>query len=151
MFLSLLGALKELADGNTEELGEQFSSALLEATDSARTKLHAMQAESPNTFKAAHTLLAFRHAVAEFYHKLHTYQDQGFFDAKLVEEVEFALEGRQRELEQYLTLDTGAMLLGLLSCNFCIKDHPIVGTYALDQGTKAGVEEEEVEDNLGGD
>ena len=87
MFLSLLGALKELADGNTEELGEQFSSALLEATDSARTKLHAMQAESPNTFKAAHTLLAFRHAVAEFYHKLHTYQDQGFFDAKLVEEL----------------------------------------------------------------
>ena len=60
---------------------------VLKATNRARTKLLALQAEAPNTFRAAHTMIAFRSTAAEFHHRLHAYQDQGFFDAKLVEEI----------------------------------------------------------------
>ena len=46
------------------------------SSDRLRTKLLGLQAEAPNTWKAAHTLLAFNAAAAEFGHRIHIYQDQ---------------------------------------------------------------------------
>ena len=46
------------------------------SSDRVRTKLLGLQAEAPNTWKAAHTLLAFNAAAAEFGHRIHIYQDQ---------------------------------------------------------------------------
>merc|ERR1712072_191217 len=92
-----------------------------------------MQAEAPNTFRAVHTMIAFRATAAEFHHRLHVYQDQGFFHEKLVDEVEYAMETRERELEQYVFLDSAQVMLGLITCNKFNADHPIVGTFEQDK------------------
>merc|ERR1712072_1166229 len=97
-----------------------------------------MQAEAPNTFRAVHTMIAFRATAAEFHHRLHVYQDQGFFHEKLVDEVEYAMETRERELEQYVFLDSAQMMLGLITCNKFNADHPIVGTFEQDKGDEQG-------------
>ena len=44
-----------------------------------------MQAESPNQFQAAHTLLAYRNLAAHFGHMVHEYEAQGFFDSAFVQ------------------------------------------------------------------
>ena len=55
---------------------QEFGNTLVASSDRLRTKLLGLQAEAPNTWKAAHTLLAFNAAAAEFGHRIHIYQDQ---------------------------------------------------------------------------
>ena len=133
ILFTLLTVLKDIADTDVHMLGSQFSSNILEATERIKIKLVALQAESPNTFKVIHTLLAFKATTAEFRHRLHTYQDQGFFDDKLVAQAQYVLQEREQEVEQYLALDFFQSVAGLLSINFCNQDHPVVATFRLDQ------------------
>jgi len=137
MMLAMLSVLKDLADADPSELGEEFGTTLLTSTDRLRTKLLGLQAEAPNTWKAVHTLIAFRTVVAEFVHRQHMYQDQGFFDDNLCDAAMFAIETHVQNVEQYLHMDYATVLLGMISCNVCTKDHPIVSTFQQD---KAGIE-----------
>jgi len=132
-FQSMLGILKDLADADPTELGEEFGNTLVASSDRLRTKLLGLQAEAPNTWKAAHTLLAFNAAAAEFGHRIHIYQDQGFFDESLVLAVQYAMESRQQEITQYIAMDYTTVILGLCSNNACDHDHPIVGTFMADK------------------
>jgi hypothetical protein len=95
-----------------------------------------LQAEAPNTWKAVHTLIAFRVCVAEFNHRLHMYQDQGFFDDTLSDAAMFVTESHVLNVEGYVHMDYAAVLLGLVTVNQCTKDHPIVTTFQQD---KAGI------------
>ena len=84
----------------------------------------APQAAAPNTFQAVHTLVAFKvHdlppsrlrvcltsicgqvVAAEFHHRVHMYQDQGFFTDILVAGANFAMEEREHELAQYFNVN----------------------------------------------
>ena len=90
----------------------------------------------PNTFKAVHTIIAFKVVASEFHHRVHMYQDQGFFEVScrllistrrsapnhrpwlqdnLVAAVEFAMETREQELDQYCNMDYIWIVLGLVS------------------------------------
>ena len=132
----MLSVLKDLADADPSELGEEFGTTLIASTDRLRTKLVGLQAEAPNTWKAVHTLIAFRVSVAEFNHRLHMYQDQGFFDDALSEAAMFVTESHVLNVEGYIHMDYAAVLLGLVTVNQCTKDHPIVTTFQQD---KAGI------------
>ena len=136
MMLAMLSVLKDLADSDPSELGEEFGTTLTSSTDRLRRKLLGLQAEAPNTWKAVHTLIAFRTTVAEFVHRMHMYQDQGFFDDALSDAAMFATETHASNIEQYLHMDTFAVLLGLITANQCTKDHPMVSTFQQD---KAGI------------
>jgi len=83
-----------------------------------------------------HTIIAFKVVASEFHHRVHMYQDQGFFEVSsrplistrrsapnhrpwlqdnLVAAVEFAMETREQELDQYCNMDYIWIVLGLVS------------------------------------
>jgi NhaP-type Na+/H+ or K+/H+ antiporter len=133
MFLVTLSALKDLADADTSELGDEFNATITNCTDRARTKLFQLQAEAPSTFKAAHSLIAFKVVAAEFHHRVHMYQDQGFFQENLVNAVEFAMDDREKELDQYVHMDYVWVMFGMCSAFKCLADHPVVCVFNNDK------------------
>ena len=137
MMLAMLSVLKDLADSDPSELGEEFGTTLVSSSDRLRVKLLGLQGEAPNTWKAVHTFLAFKTTVAEFGHRVHMYQDQGFFDEGLCAAVGFAIESHVQEVLQYLHMDYSTIVFSLLTANACTGDHPIVGTFKQD---KAGID-----------
>ena len=96
-----------------------------------------MQSLAPNTFRAVHTIIAFKVVAAEFHHRVHIYQDQGFFVDTLVSGAEYVMEGREQELAQYINIDPLVTALGVASQFICMKDHPVVFIYDQD---KAGID-----------
>eukprot|EP01043_Picozoa_sp_COSAG02_P061318 COSAG02_NODE_8216_length_2655_cov_1.480047_1_plen_277_part_00 len=133
MFLATLSALKDLADADTSDLGDEFNATITNCTDRARTKLFQLQAEAPSTFKAAHSLIAFKVVAAEFHHRVHMYQDQGFFQENLVNAVEFAMDDREKELDQYVHMDYVWVMFGMCSAFKCLADHPVVCVFNNDK------------------
>jgi NhaP-type Na+/H+ or K+/H+ antiporter len=133
MFLATLSALKDLADADTSELGDEFNATITNCTDRARTALFAYQAEAPSTFKAVHSLIAFKVVAAEFHHRVHMYQDQGFFQDNLVSAVELAMDDREQELDQYVHMDYVWVMFGFCSAFKCLQDHPVVCVFQNDK------------------
>ena len=137
MLLTLVGQLKQLSDVDLSELGENFGQNTKAACGRAKLKLAEMQSLAPNTFRAVHTIIAFKIVAAEFHHRVHIYQDQGFFVDTLVSGAEFVMEGREQELQQYINIDPLVTMLGIVSKFICMKDHPVVFIYSQDE---AGLE-----------
>jgi NhaP-type Na+/H+ or K+/H+ antiporter len=136
MMLAMLSVLKDLADADPSELGEEFGTTLVASTDRLRVKLIGLQAEAPNTWKAVHTLIAFKATVSEFTHRVHMYQDQGFFDDTLSDAAMFCTETHVQNIQQYLHMDYLTVVFSFITGNACTADHPIVGTFKQD---KAGI------------
>ena len=102
--------LVELADNPDEEVTSELGGLYINAADCCRKckqQLAELQVAAPNTYRAAHTLLAFGVVAAEFRHRVHVYQDQGFFNEVLVENAEFVMAGRSIELAQYFDFFPG--------------------------------------------
>jgi hypothetical protein len=137
MLLTLVGQLKQLTDVNLSELGDKFDANTTAACARAKVKLAEMQSLAPNTFRAVHTIIAFKVVAAEFHHRVHIYQDQGFFVDTLVSGAEFVMEGREQELAQYINMDPLVTALGVATQFICMKDHPVVFIYGQD---KSGIE-----------
>jgi hypothetical protein len=133
MFLTTLSALKDLADADTSELGQEFNKTITNCTDRMRTKLFSLQAEAPSTWKAVHSLIAFKVVAAEFHHRVHMYQDQGFFQDTLVNAVELAMDDREQELDQYVHMDYVWIVFGFCSAFKCLADHPVVAVFSNDK------------------
>ena len=133
MFLTTLSALKDLADADTSELGQEFNKTITNCTDRMRTKLFSLQAEAPSTWKAVHSLIAFKVVAAEFHHRVHMYQDQGFFQDTLVNAVELAMDDREQELDQYVHMDYVWIMFGFCSAFKCLADHPVVAVFSNDK------------------
>lgn len=140
MLLTLVGQLKQLSDVDLSELGEDFGTNTTAACARAKLKLAEMQSLAPNTFRAVHTIIAFKVVAAEFHHRVHIYQDQGFFVDTLVSGAEFVMEGREQELAQYINIDPLVTALGVATQFVCMKDHPVVFIYGQD---KSGIELQE--------
>jgi hypothetical protein len=133
MLLTLIDQLKQLGDVDMAGLGPDFGPNLIAANTRAKVKLASMQAAAPNTFQAVHTLVAFKVVAAEFHHRVHMYQDQGFFTDILVAGANFAMEEREHELAQYFNVDPLMTAIGLCSGFVLMKDHPVVFLYGKDK------------------
>ena len=110
MLLVLIEELVELADNPDEEVTSELGGLYINAADCCRKckqQLAELQVAAPNTYRAVHTLLAFGVVAAEFRHRVHVYQDQGFFNEVLVENAEFVMAGRSIELAQYFDFFPG--------------------------------------------
>ena len=119
MFLVLITELNDLAAGidnhddenghvaagagrqELMELGSSFTTNALQCLQRCQRKLAQMQLAAPNTFRTCHTLLGFNIVASEFHHRVHAYEDQGFFAADIVAAADSAMLGRQRELAQF--------------------------------------------------
>lgn len=133
MLLSLLEAWSTLDQIKTED-NEGFATAVADGLEKLKLKLAAMQLAYPNTFKAVHTQIAFKHVCSDYKHRLHSYVEQGFFTDEYASAVESIIKDRARGLDQYLHIDNLLSWAGLLTCNFLNKDHPVVSCASKDKG-----------------
>lgn len=133
MLLTLVGQLKQLSDVDLSDLGPAFGPNTKKACARAKIKLAEMQSLAPNTFSAVHTIIAFKVVAAEFHHRVHIYQDQGFFIDTLVSGAEYVMEGREQEVQQYVNIDPLVTMLGYVSKFVCMKDHPVVYMFERDK------------------
>jgi NhaP-type Na+/H+ or K+/H+ antiporter len=145
MLLTLVDQLKQLSDVDLTELGDEFADNISAACGRAKVKLAEMQSLAPNTFRAVHTLIGFKVIAAEFHHRVHMYQDQGFFIDTLVGGCEFVMEGREHELQRYFNIDPLLTMLGVCTQFVCMKDHPVVFLMNQDQTGVVGSPESKVE------
>jgi hypothetical protein len=132
MLFAILRVLNDFADVDASDIGDGFHSKVLNATGRCRRQLTDMQEEAPQVLKAAHTLVAFGVVTAEFRHRLHMYQDQGFFHEAVVDGVQSELENRRRELSRYVHVDSFWGILGFLTCWKFQGDHPVVAVVKQD-------------------
>lgn len=126
-FIEQLEGLSEV-----EKVGQDFHDAVDTAKQRCEACLANMQLQSPNTCKAIHTLLAFRTLVGEYKHRLHAFGEQGFLSDAYVEGSEHVVEGRKREVDQYIHTDLALQVFGLLTCQAFSGDHPVVSCYQKD-------------------
>lgn len=131
VLFAFIESLREL--GDVETVGAEFATAISAAMDRLQAQLAAFQLSKPNTMKAVHTLLANRVVSAEYQRRVHGYASQGFFSDKYAEEVCIALERRLREVERYCHVDVLWQLVALISCNFCLHDHPVIACFVKDK------------------
>ena len=132
ILLTMTDQLKQLAEADLDDLGEDFATNINAACLRVKLQLADMQSLAPNTFRACHTLIAFKVIAAEFHHRVHMYQDQGFFQETLVDGCEFVMEGREQEIQQYFNIDPLWTALGMCTKFICMKDHPVVFLYQQD-------------------
>ena len=138
MFLVLIDQLSELADNPdlASELGA-FSTNAVECCARCKGKLVEMQLAAPNTFRTCHTLIGFSIVATEFQHRVHAYQDQGFFAEDMVAQADYVMLGRLQELAQYFDqspiLANIAPYIAPLQKN--LRGHPVF--YAFDADKRA--------------
>ena len=99
----LAGGGAATAAQHLSELGESFTLNALQCLQRCKRKLAQMQLAAPNTFRACHTLLAFNLVASEFHHRVHAYEDQGFFAKDMSTAAATEMQGRQRELAQFFS------------------------------------------------
>ena len=87
---------------------------------------------SPVVMKACHTIIGYQTVTAEMRHRLHMYQDQGFFHEAVVSGVEAELDDRLRELARYVRSSV-ATYWHLCRCAVCCE----TANPALDEAQRA--------------
>jgi len=131
MFMALIEQLNALgsADSGDDSDLAGFRLNATECCKRCKLKLAEMQIASPNTFRACHTVLGFNLIASEFHHRIHAYEDQGFFTADLVAAAEFEMEGRARELAQFFKQWPILSNLALFKSD----SHPVFYVYDVDR------------------
>eukprot|EP01048_Picozoa_sp_COSAG05_P011908 COSAG05_NODE_1156_length_5687_cov_123.468683_2_plen_622_part_00 len=133
MLMELIQALDSLADAGLSELGVEFATNVQDCIGRLKVRLATMQAASPNCFRAAHTIIAYKRVSTQWCNTVDEYTAQGFFESSLVEKLNKITLMRERELAQYINIDTMWLLLGWPTKFVFMADHPVVFAYYKDQ------------------
>lgn len=131
----LIEQLEELDDPKSDLLSEigAFSTNAADNCSRCKSKLAEMQLTHPNTFRACHTVMAFNIVASEFHHRVHAYQDDGFFDEDIVAGTDSWMHGRQRELLQFFFINPVIAKIPVLADS--LRAHPIFYAFDGDSAT----------------
>jgi NhaP-type Na+/H+ or K+/H+ antiporter len=127
------------------DLGHAFTGNAAESLERCKRKLAEMQLAAPNTFRTCHTLLGFNVVAAEFHHRVHAYEDQGFFAADMVAAADSAMLTRHQELAQYfakspLMLPFLPLMKAMPFIGKSLRSHPVF--YAFDADKRGPLPEQ---------